>query len=147
MKYIAPALSNWMPSWEVRIAAKKLRYSVELAQQSGLWHDSPVLGDLKRGQESLGHIHDAQVLLDTTDDLMMESGVDPAQIRLLKEDLEGEISERHTQFLDRHERLREVSAACTAFVAHRHRLFGRPMLAASAIVLPAGLLILGSRAR
>jgi CHAD domain-containing protein len=132
----------------VRIAAKKLRYSVELAQQSGLSSDLHVLGDLKRGQESLGRLHDAQVLLETTDALVTESGVDAGQVRLLKEDLEGEIAERHMEYLARRERLREVCSVCECFAAlpAARQFFARPLLAAGvAAALPAGLLLLGAR--
>ena len=134
---------------QVRIKAKKLRYSVELAQQSGMWPDAAVLVDLKRGQESLGHLHDAQVLLDSTEGLIVDSGVDPTQIRLLKEDLEGEISQWHTRYLAARERLRGVCGVCQEFAAHEtsRQSFARPMLAASALALPAGLLVLGARAR
>ncbi len=133
----------------VRIAAKKLRYSVELAQQSGLSSDLHVLGELKRGQESLGQLHDAQVLLDTTDGLVTESGVDAGQVRLLKEDLEGEIGERHMEYLARRERLREVCGVCASFAAQQaaRRFFARPLLAAGVVAaLPAGWLLLGARA-
>jgi CHAD domain-containing protein len=47
---------------EVRIAAKKLRYGVELASDSGLTSAAPVLRVLKRTQDNLGRLHDLQIL-------------------------------------------------------------------------------------
>ncbi|HXG53802.1 MAG TPA: CHAD domain-containing protein [Vicinamibacterales bacterium] len=47
---------------EVRIATKKLRYGVELAADSRLPAANPILRTLKRTQDSLGRLHDLQVL-------------------------------------------------------------------------------------
>jgi CHAD domain-containing protein len=47
---------------QVRIAAKKLRYGLELAADSGLTSAAPVLRALKRTQDNLGRLHDLQVL-------------------------------------------------------------------------------------
>jgi CHAD domain-containing protein len=48
---------------EVRIAAKKLRYGLELATESGMAQALPLLRPIKRSQELLGHLHDRQILL------------------------------------------------------------------------------------
>ena len=135
---------------QVRIAAKKLRYSLELAQQSGLWRPLRVLGDLKRAQDALGRVHDAQVLFDATDELMLDSGVDARQTQLLKDDLEGEIAERHAEYLELRDRLREICNVCREYGARPgqpHRSVRTPLIAASALAVPAGLLVLGARAR
>ncbi|CAN5734288.1 hypothetical protein BH24ACI5_BH24ACI5_26950 [soil metagenome] len=47
----------------VRIAAKKLRYGLELAAESGLAAAMPLLRPIKRVQELLGQLNDRQVLL------------------------------------------------------------------------------------
>ena len=47
---------------QVRIAAKKLRYAVELAQDSGIAAAARHVRALKRTQEMLGRLHDLQVL-------------------------------------------------------------------------------------
>lgn len=47
---------------EVRIAAKKLRYGVELAADGGLRSAVPLVVRLKRVQDLLGRLHDMQVL-------------------------------------------------------------------------------------
>jgi CHAD domain-containing protein len=46
----------------VRIAAKKLRYGLELAAGSGLRQAAPQLRAMKRVQDMLGKLHDLQVL-------------------------------------------------------------------------------------
>ena len=47
----------------VRIAAKKLRYGLELAADSGLKQAAPHVRTIKRAQDLLGKLHDLQVLL------------------------------------------------------------------------------------
>ena len=47
---------------QVRIAAKKLRYSLEIADESGAVSCTDALRAIKRVQESLGKLHDLQIL-------------------------------------------------------------------------------------
>jgi CHAD domain-containing protein len=47
---------------EVRIAAKKLRYGLELAADGGIKPAAPLLRPIKRTQDLLGRLHDLQVL-------------------------------------------------------------------------------------
>jgi CHAD domain-containing protein len=47
---------------QVRIAAKKLRYALEMAADSGVRAAAPHVRALKRVQEALGRLHDLQVL-------------------------------------------------------------------------------------
>jgi CHAD domain-containing protein len=47
---------------DVRIAAKKLRYGVELAADSGVKSATPLVARIKRVQDLLGRLHDMQVL-------------------------------------------------------------------------------------
>ena len=46
----------------VRIAVKKLRYALELVADSGLAPARPMVNTLKRAQETLGRLHDLQVI-------------------------------------------------------------------------------------
>ncbi|MEO5897401.1 MAG: CHAD domain-containing protein [Vicinamibacterales bacterium] len=50
------------PLHQVRIAAKKLRYGLELAADGGLTSAAGVLRTLKRTQDNLGRLHDLQIL-------------------------------------------------------------------------------------
>jgi CHAD domain-containing protein len=47
---------------QVRIAAKKLRYAIELAYDTGVKPASPAVRIVKRAQDTLGRLHDLQVL-------------------------------------------------------------------------------------
>ncbi|HEY3886298.1 MAG TPA: CHAD domain-containing protein, partial [Vicinamibacterales bacterium] len=47
---------------DVRIAAKKLRYALEIADESGVAPCSAALRTIKRLQDTLGRLHDLQVL-------------------------------------------------------------------------------------
>lgn len=47
---------------DVRIAAKKLRYGLELASDSGVSQAAPHVRTIKRAQDLLGKLHDLQVL-------------------------------------------------------------------------------------
>jgi CHAD domain-containing protein len=49
---------------EARIALKKLRYALELSADASGSGTSPALRRLKRAQDSLGRMHDLQVLID-----------------------------------------------------------------------------------
>jgi CHAD domain-containing protein len=56
--YIPERLHN------VRIAVKKLRYAIEVAADATGEDYRAELATLKRGQDTLGHLHDLQVLID-----------------------------------------------------------------------------------
>jgi CHAD domain-containing protein len=133
---------------KVRIAAKKLRYSAELAGRGGLWPCGDAVDELKRTQETLGKLHDAQVLLESMDGLVNGDAGD-REVALLKDDLQGEIAERHAKYLSQRARLREAAGACAA-AAEMLKVKRRPLMpvvALSAVAVPAGLLLFGSRGR
>ncbi|MBA2304515.1 MAG: CHAD domain-containing protein [Acidobacteria bacterium] len=52
--------AEWLHA--VRIAAKKLRYGLELAADGGIPGAAPLLRPIKRAQDVLGRLHDLQVL-------------------------------------------------------------------------------------
>jgi len=47
---------------QVRIATKKLRYGLEIAAESGIRSAAPLVRQLKKVQDTLGRLHDLQVL-------------------------------------------------------------------------------------
>jgi CHAD domain-containing protein len=57
------ALFHPEPLHEVRIAAKKLRYALELTEEAGLARLARPLKTLKTSQDALGRLHDLDVLL------------------------------------------------------------------------------------
>jgi CHAD domain-containing protein len=99
----------------VRIAAKKLRYSVELAVRTGVWRPPRLLRDLRRVLGTLGTLHDAQVLLDRLDHLLPFGEVDDRDRHLLATAVRTEIADAQAAYLERRERLHAICAACTRF--------------------------------
>lgn len=143
-----------------RIAAKKLRYSVELAQQAGVWTPRHLVSDLREVQGTLGDLHDAQVLLDELERLAADADVGGAiarvfaaaptsggEIAMLQYALKSEMAERHAEYLTQRERVSAIVAACERFAGVSPKATGRwsavarPLIAASAVVLPVGLLL------
>jgi CHAD domain-containing protein len=133
----------------VRVAVKKLRYSAELAGAAGLWHCDDVLAELKRTQDTLGHLHDAEVLRRSIDTLVGDIDVDQRELAMLKDDLHGEIAERHVKYVAQLERLRGACQACAGAAATLEvkRSPFVPLVALSAVAVPVGLLLLGARDR
>lgn len=135
---------------EVRILAKKLRYSVELAQWTGVWKPRHLISDLRDVQDTLGNVHDAQVLLEELDRLSADGATAAGEIALLRQGLRSDIAERHAEYLAQRDRLSAICAACDRFAgissdARRWSAVTRPLLAASAVAVPAGLLLVGAR--
>lgn len=133
---------------DVRISAKKLRYSVELAQVTAVWKPRHLIGDLRDVQDTLGNLHDAQVLLHELDGLVAEGAAAAGEIALLQQGLKGDIAERHTEYLAQRDRLSAICAACDRFAGissdgpRRWSAVARPLVTASAMAVPAGLLLL-----
>jgi CHAD domain-containing protein len=64
-KAIQHAGSLYLPDrlHAVRVGLKKLRYTLELAHETGAASTKTLLGVLKQGQETLGRVHDIEVFL------------------------------------------------------------------------------------
>jgi CHAD domain-containing protein len=134
----------------VRIAAKKLRYSVEIAQATGLWKPRHIVGDIREVQDLLGYLHDAQVLFDELDRVAAGDETVAGEVGLVQGTLKRQMANRHVEYLARRERLSAICAACDQFAgispgAMRWSLVTRPLVAASAVAVPAGLLIGAAR--
>jgi CHAD domain-containing protein len=136
-----------------RIAVKKLRYSIELAEQTGLWRPPRLLRDLRRLQGTLGSLHDAQVLLDALPDLIPGGGDKQARIAL-EGALRAEIDQQHREYISRRDRLKMIAAAACRFADNGHgaaapgwRSRRAPLVTASALAVPTGLLLLAAGRR
>ena len=135
---------------DVRISAKKLRYSVELAQLTGVWKPRHLISDLRDVQDTLGNLHDAQVLLDELDRLGADGAAPAGEIALLEQALRDDIAERHAEYLAQRDRLSAICDACDRFAgissdAKRWSAVTRPLMVASAVAVPAGLLLAATR--
>ena len=99
----------------VRIAAKKLRYGLELAADSGLRQAAPHLRTIKRTQDMLGKLHDLQVLQAHVAAVQTEPRSDRAPSRVALEDLARHIEDRcrllHGRYVSTAPALREAALA------------------------------------
>jgi CHAD domain-containing protein len=102
---------------EARIALKKLRYALELSAEASGGRTSPTLRRLKRAQDSLGRMHDLQVLIDRVREaqasLAMPNLTTVHDLDALVVALENECRRLHARYV--HER----DALTT--IAERHR--------------------------
>jgi CHAD domain-containing protein len=105
---IAHATGVYFPNraHRARIAIKQLRYAAEIAQAIGFSEMQPAIGALKRGQETLGDLHDRQVLADALTGYRKHQGMDPEHLTLTRQVLEGEVLNLHSRYLSRRGELR-----------------------------------------
>ena len=99
----------------VRVAVKKLRYSVEVAEAIALWRPPRLLQDLKAIQTRLGAVHDHQVLLDALDKLAADAS--RHDVVALKAVVKGDLVREYERYRGRIERLRAICAACQRFAS------------------------------
>lgn len=127
-----------------RVAAKKLRYNLELADVTALWQPPRLLRDLKRVQETLGELHDRQVILDRLEGLL------PKRVAAERDVLNGvllsDVARLHEVYLETRGRLHAMCGACQRFSDPRGGRRRHWPLAASAVALPTAVLLLGTRA-
>ena len=94
-----------------RIAIKKLRYALEIAEDTGHDRGGDALADLKRAQHVLGELHDRQALLDefAALDLTQQPAGSADQIRLVAQVVAAEIRTLHAGYLSQRARIVEIS--------------------------------------
>jgi CHAD domain-containing protein len=107
---------------KVRVAAKRLRYSVEIAESTGALPSTQRTRDLRKAQDELGEIHDRQVLLDELerDEGSWPVGVEPQHVETIRVLLDTECRDFHARHLKRRERLFAVAAEILREAAHPH---------------------------
>ena len=105
----------------VRIAAKKLRYGLELAVDSGLRQAAPHVRAIKRAQDMLGKLHDLQVLETHVAAVQAEPQSGRARSREALEDLARHIEDRcrhlHGRYVSTAPALREAALAVRKVIA------------------------------
>jgi CHAD domain-containing protein len=90
------------PLHAVRIAVKKLRYTLELADESGAGPARAMVRTLKAAQDTLGHIHDLVVLTSHTSAMGAagnEPRVGPEEIAGLAHSFEEECRRLHAHYV------------------------------------------------
>jgi CHAD domain-containing protein len=115
----------------VRIAAKKLRYAMELASDAGVKSAAAPLRALKRAQDNLGRLHDLQVLqthvaavqADAPGRTLPEGGLD-----IISRVLEDECRHLHARYVATIPKLAELVEATRTTVVPQlaHRARSRP---------------------
>jgi CHAD domain-containing protein len=86
----------------VRIAAKKLRYALEFAHDTGEAQTRPPTRQLKAVQDTLGRLHDLEVLRSVVQDLVCFDAHDGSWSRdldALAQELERECRELHSRYV------------------------------------------------
>ena len=103
----------------VRIALKKLRYTLEVAQAAGTSIDDRVMRDAKKLQDLLGRMHDVQ----TTRALIRQMDVSGGRMSGERELLDGvmtsDCTSLHTTYLCKRERLSAVCDYATSLIVSR----------------------------
>jgi CHAD domain-containing protein len=94
------------PLHGVRIALKKFRYSLEVAERLGRFRLTRSMQRLKRMQNLLGELHDLQVLGGLTRDVMAQAPVSRrSELESLVSSIDDEIRALHSQFLTERENI------------------------------------------
>ena len=100
----------------VRIALKKLRYGLELADETGLARTKIVLKRLKGEQERLGRLHDLDVLGGLIRQVRKDAppGASANELGAVLDELEGEMRRLHGQFVAERDELQTICARVEA---------------------------------
>lgn len=137
----APAVYMANRVHRVRIAAKKLRYTLEVGEAAGIRVNPNVMRDLRKTQDLLGRIHDLDVARDVVQHL---NGADTSiadEVAILDAVMAADCSARYQKYLARRERLQAACDYCSQLAAAARRRWSvefarRTLPAAGAVALP-----------
>jgi len=136
----APAV--YMPNrlHRVRIATKKLRYTLEVADATGIRVSRSAMRDLRKVQDLLGRVHDIDVAGRVVQQLDGVGTPLAGEVALLDAVMEADCAALHGKYLARRERIRAACDYCTEVVAAARRrwsvtLATRTLSAASLVAL------------
>jgi CHAD domain-containing protein len=126
---------------QVRIAAKKLRYAAELAYDAGVKSASAPVRAVKRAQDTLGRLHDLQVLQSQVAAVQAEQpsnrSLPDSGLDVISRALEDECRHLHARYVAAIPRLNEVVDAIRSLVvpqlAHRARALKMTLKARPAV--------------
>jgi CHAD domain-containing protein len=123
-----------------RIALKKFRYTVEIADAAGLGRFAEPIEVLKKAQAILGDVHDREMMTALLERYAEDDAVRGRDVTIARDLLEAQARALHRRYLSRRERL---CAVCHGLpqVASRFRLpsslfVATAMVAASALLAP-----------
>jgi CHAD domain-containing protein len=125
-----------------RIAIKKLRYVLEIAEATRTLRTNEAIPDLKKAQDILGDLHDRQELIDELADAVPPGdGARTAdQLGLVTQVVEADIYDLHARYLARRSRVLTVADRARHLKAARH--VATPlMIVAGALAVSSGLVV------
>jgi CHAD domain-containing protein len=125
----------------LRISAKRLRYAMEAADQTGLFRSPQALKDIKKVQAVLGQIRDAHLLRNRLDAWLAGDRHGDAA-RTLTGVLDAEIQRRQQQFLGLRDTLTDVARLYERRFSRQARPAVAPLLLMSAAV--PSILVIGT---
>jgi CHAD domain-containing protein len=123
-------------SHAARIAIKKLRYAMEIANETRSSGHTVAIRELKKAQDLLGELHDRQELIDNLSECVGDKADEVEQVQLLKQVLDAECRDLHGRYLVRRKTLTDI---CKSEVTRRQRGPARSLIAAGALVLTSGV--------
>jgi CHAD domain-containing protein len=113
---ITHAAGVYMPNrlHSVRIAAKKLRYSIEIADDTGVVAATHIIPRLRKAQDTLGRLHDVQVLLAHVRKYRSTNDAEPVsgELAVLEAVLGAECQALHGKYLVKRDRMLALCDVC-----------------------------------
>ena len=115
-----------------RIAIKRLRYTLELAGETGAWRGPGALRALNKAQKALGEAHDREVLVDRLNALITAGAELPrGEIDALTHFMRSEALAWHGKYLGHRDGILAICAECPG-ESSRRLLASRALLVAAA---------------
>jgi CHAD domain-containing protein len=128
-----------------RIAIKKLRYVLEIAEATRTLRTNEAIPDLKKAQDILGDLHDRQELIDEFADVV-PTGDGPRiaeQLSLVSHVVQADMYDLHARYLSRRSRVLAVADGAR-HLKHARRVATPLMIAAGALAFSSGLVAVQS---
>ena len=128
----------------VRIAIKKLRYTLEVTDATGIRVDIRMMRDLRKIQDLLGHVHDIDVARRVVQRLDGTDKTIAAEMTVLDAVMGADCVALHEKYLARRDRIRAACDHCTQVVAAARRrwsvaLTTRALSAAGVVAVPVAM--------
>ena len=122
-----------------RVAIKQLRYTLELADQTGIWRAPRALDLLRKVQDELGKAHDRQIMLARLDAVAESQWkLDPDECQVVRLFIRAEALARHAKYLRSRADILAVCDACMSVGRRGSR--SKTALVAAGLAVPSLLL-------
>jgi CHAD domain-containing protein len=100
-------------SHTARVAIKRFRYAVELAESTGLRTENDAVRVLRKAQNALGEAHDREVLIKKLAKVASDDNGEK-EVLAVEQFLDGEIASFHQKYLSVRPRIAEIAIGCQA---------------------------------